>query len=384
MTERKAVKLTKTKIDQAELGVTLWDTEVSGFCVEVLKSGVRTYRFQYRALDGRQGKMKLGRYPSMTVEEARKIAREYRVEVDKGGNPSVARREMRAQKCLADFAVYYTDVYGPQVGLKASTIRDAKRVLGVFVIPKYGKRKVTDFKRSDIQSIVSDAFNKSGRSQANRLRAVLSKVFSLAIADEACTVNPVTKVPLYREDIRAVRLSHEDVRSLVRACGEYDDQEAANALLLLLHTGARKSEVLRATWSQFDLENGTWTKPASYTKAKRTHVVALAPQTVELLWGMAAMRRSDFLVPGRKDASHRYDLKGPWKNIQEAAGISGYRIHDLRRTKASFMISTNSDIATVGRALGHTQAQTTQRYAMMFNKPQREGSERAIAAMLGA
>lgn len=383
MNKQGALKLTKSKIDQAELGTKLWDSEVMGFHIDILKSGVRTFKFQYRTHDGRQGKIKIGRYPTMTVDEARKMARAFRVEVDKGGNPSKARRELAAQPTLADYVSYYCDTYGPQNALKPSTIRDARLIINRFAIPKYGKCKMTDFIQRDIRAIVSDAHEKSGKSQANRLRAALSKVFNLAIADDVCTRNPVSGVSLYREDVRVSYLRPAEVLSLVKACDGYRDQEAANAILLLLFTGARKNEVLKSTWSQFNLENGTWTKPSSHTKTKRTHVVSLVPQTLELLRGMYEMRRSEFLVPGRSGNAPRYDLKGPWKNIQEAAGISNYRLHDLRRTKASFMISTSSDIATVGEMLGHTQVQTTKRYATVFSKAQYEGSERAINAMLG-
>jgi len=180
MPKRNNIRLTKTKIDQAPLGGTIWDTEVSGFGVRTTPSGVRAFILQYRTHQGDQGKLTLGRFPTMTVEEARKLAREHRVAIDKGGNP-----------CKG-----------------------------------------------------------------------------------------VEKCP---ENARWEYLPPEHVRRLLGACDAHHDQEGANAIRILLFTGARKCEVLRAEWSQFDLEKGYWNKPSSHTKVKRLHRLALAPETVERL-----------------------------------------------------------------------------------------------------
>ena len=90
------------------------------------------------------------------------------------------------------------------------------------------------------------------------------------------------------------------------------------------------------------------------------------------------------LFPGGGGLKPRYDLKRPWAAILASAGVGHYRLHDLRRTTASFMLSTQSDIATVGKALGHTQAQTTQRYADIFQSVQQAGTARAVAKMLAS
>ncbi len=382
MTKRKGVRLTKTKIDQAPLGATVWDSEVRGFGVRTTPSGVRAYILQYRTHMGEQGKLTLGRFPTMTVDEARKLAREHRVAIDKGGNPSRERRESRESPTLADYATNYCEVYGPQKGLKPNTLKEASRVLAWYALPRYGRRKIAELSSADVRAMIGAAREKSGAGQANRLRAVLSKIFNLAIADDIRTSNPCKGVEKCPENARWEYLPPEHVRRLLNACDAYHDQEGANAIRILLFTGARKSEVLRAEWSQFDLEKGYWNKPSSHTKVKRLHRLALAPETVAILHSMYAARRSSFVFPGVDGCKPRHDIKRPWKAILESAGVGHYRVHDLRRTTASFMLSTQSDLATVGKALGHTQAQTTMRYATLFQSVQRDGSERAVQAML--
>lgn len=382
MPKRSVARITKTAIDQVRAGSYLWDSEVRGFGIRVTTAGARSFILQYRTHKGEQGKLTIGRYPSMTVEEARKIAREQRVAVDKGGHPSRDRKAIRLAPTLADYATAYCDVYGKTRPLAPATIKEARRALVTYALPRFGKKKMADVTASDVRSMVADARERSGYGQANRVRAVLSKMFNLAIADEIRISNPCKGVERCAENQRCEYLPPEHVRALLTACDAYDDQAAANAVRLLLFTGARLREVLNAEWAQFDLNAGFWTKPSSHTKQKKMHRLGLAPETVELLRRMENDRLSNLLFPGAGGFKPRCDLKRPWAAILKMAGVGHYRLHDLRRTNASFMLSTHSDLATVGKALGHTQAQTTQRYADIFQSVQRAGTSRAVAEML--
>ncbi len=175
---------------------------------------------------------------------------------------------------------------------------------------------------------------------------------------------------------------------------------AADAVRLLLFTGARLREVLRAEWRQFDLERGLWEKPSAHTKAKRQHRLELDGPALDLLRDMHGRRsHARFLFPGdplkaragRSAAGQaltlvkpRADLKRPWARMVELAGLEDVRLHDLRRTNASFMLSGGASLATVGKSLGHTQARTTSRYAQLAPSIQREAArmvgERMVAS----
>lgn len=384
MPKRSVSRITKTTIDQAAPETFLWDSEVRGFGVRVTAAGSRSFVLQYRTLKGEQGKLTIGRYPEMTVELARKIAREHRVAVDKGGHPSRDKKAMRAAPTLADYAANYCDVYAAAKPLRPSTIKEARRVLERYALPKFGKRKMEDILASDVRAMVAGAREGSGQGQAARLRAVLSKMFNLAIADEVRVSNPCVGVERGPDNQRWEFLPPHHVAALLAACETADDQETANAVRLLLFTGARLREVLHAEWSQFDLVKGYWTKPSSHTKQKKVHRLALAAETVRILQCMETDRQTKFLFPGRCGLKPRHDLKGPWARLLKASGIGHYRIHDLRRTTASFMISTGSDLMTVGKSLGHTQASTTHRYAQLFEDLQRAGVSRAVSRMAAA
>lgn len=378
MPKRTSTRLTKRTVEQTHSGEYLWDSEVPGFGVRLLPSGSKRFVFQFRTIGGEQGRLTIGRFPSMTVDQARRIARECRTEVDRGGNPSLGRREERAAPSLRDLANHYCDEYAIERALKPRTIKDARRLLGRYALPRLGRRKVRDITPADIRKVVSEAREGSGRYEANRLRAVLSRMFTLAIQQNLRASNPCNGVERYREDQRWKYLPEEHVWALLAACDRYGDQNAADAIRLLLFTGARLQEVLKASWDQFDLEAGTWEKPSHHTKTKIRHRVPLSKSALRLL---RRMRAEDFervfLFPGRKLETPRADLNRPWKAICEAAGLNGYRLHDLRRTTATFLLSDGTPLATVGKVLGHTQASTTARYAHLFQDAMQDGLDKA-------
>ncbi|WGM32582.1 Tyrosine recombinase XerC [Brevundimonas sp. NIBR11] len=230
--------------------------------------------------------------------------------------------------------------------------------------------------------MMSDARDKSGKGQANRVKAVLSKMFNIAIRDGVMSVNPCKGVDGYRIERRWDHMSEVQVTALLSACDRFSDQNAANVVRLLLFTGARLREVLKAEWSQFDLQRGFWIKPSAHTKQRQTHRLALPPEAVEIVRTMQDDPLSDrWLFPGKDPEKHRGDFKRPWAAILELAEIGHWRRHDLRRTTATFMLSGGEDITVVGKTLGHTQMQTTLSYASLMPENQRAGLSRAVKTM---
>ena len=141
------------------------------------------------------------------------------------------------------------------------------------------------------------------------------------------------------------------------------NQTSANIVRLLLLTGARRGEVLNARWDQFDLKEGVWTKPASTTKQRKLHRVPLSAPAREVLAGMhTASDGSEFLFPGR-DGRAQTDLKNFWAGLCRAAGIKGVRVHDLRHSYASFLVSGGLSLPVIGQLLGHNSVATTARYS---------------------
>lgn len=133
--------------------------------------------------------------------------------------------------------------------------------------------------------------------------------------------------------------------------------------------------MLSATWGQFDLERGVWTKPAHTTKQKKIEHVPLSATALGLLVRMKRSAAGDYLFPGKK-GGHLKDVKNLWAEVTKAAGLEGVHVHDLRHTFASHLVSGGVPLASVGALLGHTQPQTTQRYAHLADAALREATNK--------
>lgn len=197
--------------------------------------------------------------------------------------------------------------------------------------------------------------------------------------------NPVAGVERNHEEPRIRYLAGDEMQRLIDALARLHNQQASNAIRLLLLIGARRMEVLAATWDQFDLdEAGVWTKPSSHTKTKKVHRVPLSGPARTLLADMKATAgRSLYLFPGRGGHGHLTDVKKSWATVCSAAGLAGVHIHDLRHSFGAALASAGMSLPIIGALLGHTQAQATQRYSHLIDDALRAATEKAAAVITG-
>jgi integrase len=209
----------------------------------------------------------------------------------------------------------------------------------------------------------------------------MSRMFNLAIRWGMRADNPAKGVEREPEEKRERYLSPAEIVRLAEALLSRPGP-SANAVRLLLLTGARRGEVLGAKWEQFDLEAGIWTKPAAITKQAKLHRVPLSAPARQLLAEMAAVESSPFLFPGANGEPQR-DLNKFWASICRDARLDGVRVHDLRHTYASVLASSGIGLHVIGGLLGHSQPQTTARYSHLLDDPLRAATERAGAVITG-
>lgn len=370
-------KLTKSLIDRTQPGdkdVVIRDTEVPGLFLKITPTGAKSLLVRLRLGSGsgapiRQPKIPVDPSAPGAVEKARKIAREWRSQGADGVDPRQARKEEARAPTMARLCEEYMKRHGSS---KRSASEDERRI---GKLPRsLMRRRVKDISHTEIQDL-HRAMKKTPY-EANRMVALLSKMFGLAIKWRWITENPVTGIDKFEEEKRERFLSQDEIVRLDAALTEYADErndiegrDAADAIRLLLLTGARSSELLSATWDQFDFKRGVWTKPSSHTKTKKVHRVALSALVVDLLNGIRARRElpGRWVFPGRS-GGHRKSLKKAWDDLRVRANIADVRIHDLRHSAASLMLSAGVPLDIVGRVLGHTQAQTTLRYAHLTDE----------------
>ncbi len=362
-------KLTKTAIGALRPGFT-WDSETRGLGVRMTPAGAKSWIFQYRAGKGRAAptrRMTLGPCDSMTPDQARKKAERLRAGIHEGQDPAADQRRQRQAERVSDMLEIYIEDH-VKVHNRARTVAEVERLCRASV-PKWLRVKtVADVSRGDIRRLKREL--QKTPYQANRVLAMLSKAFNVTGEH-----NPTRGVERFQEDKRERFLSPTEIARLSEALGTHGNRLAADAIRLLLLTGARAGEALSATWDQFDLEAGVWIKPSSHTKQKREHRVPLSAPARQLLAEMPRLDKT-YVFPGQAKGSHLKSVKSSWAAICEAAGIEGVRLHDLRHTYASILASSGMSLQLIGRLLGHSTIVTTQRYSHLYDDPLREAVER--------
>lgn len=371
LTDRIVAKLIKP-----ETGNTVYfDSEVGGLAVRVTAGGSRSFVLCYRTRAGRQRRYTIGSFPDWTVTAARAEARELKRQIDQGGDPVGDRHSSREAPTMADLCQRFTDEHLPKRRPMTASIYAA--AMRHTILPRLGALKVADVAFADIDALHRKV-TKTAPYQANRIVAQLSKMFSLAIKWGWRTDNPCRGIEFNHEDRRERFLSAEELSRLAGALDQCRDRQAAAVIALVLLTGSRIGEALSMRWQDVDLNNGVWTKPSAHTKQKKSHRLPLSEPARALLVKLhAEASGADYVFPGIGRSGHRYEVKQAWKQICAIADIKGARVHDLRHTHASILVSAGYSLPIIGRLLGHTQPATTARYAHLMDDPLRLATEKA-------
>jgi integrase len=358
-----------------------YDDAVKGFGVRVTAAGGRAFILNYRRkADGRERRYTIGSFPDWGTTAAREEAKRLKRKVDGDGDPLGEQQAIRAAATVADLCDWFDRDYIPRK--RATTQRVYRQQIAADIRPAFGRMKVAGVTHDDIDNW-HRKLSARAPTHANRTIAVLSKMFSLAIRWKLRTDNPCKGVERNQEKKRQRYLTGEELVRLSAALAELPDRDAANAVRLLLLTGARRGELLAAKWDDFK-EDRVWIKPGATTKQKTEHRVPLSAAALQLLAEMRNQADPDTesLFPAR-GGGHRGHINAAWDALRKAAGIPDARLHDLRHTYASVLASAGLSLPVIGALLGHSTPTTTHRYAHLFDDPLRAATERASAIITG-
>jgi len=343
----------------------------------------------------------------MTASQARALAERLRARVNAGEDPQAQKAKQRDALTVDELAdLFLADHIGAK--RKAGTKISYDGVIRAWVIPSLGAKKAKDVKRADIARLHLEMKNRP--SQANRTVAIIGSMFSFAYRRGLVETdhNPARGIDKFPEKGRERFLSSEELERLGAAIREAETvgipwridstkktkhlrkenretvlgEHAAAAIRLLIFTGARLREILHLEWEHVDLERGLLMLPDSKTGKK---TIVLNAPALTILSGLTRIGRyviaSD--SAGEKDEKPRADLKRPWAALTRHAGLDGLRIHDLRHNFAASGAGGGMGLPIIGKLLGHSQPQTTARYAHLDADPLRCASN-AIGATLAA
>ena len=363
------------------------DTKAPGLQLRVTSTGVKTFSMYRRMKGGGPERITLGRFPSMTVEQARKAAAAVNAEIEAGANPAEAKRAFKAEPTLSEFFIEYADRHGAK---KRAWAADQQRFRDYLQKP-LGSRKLTAITRDMIARILSDA-EKAGKSVATvrNIRALASGMFSKAIEWGYLDANPAQGVKIAGKKVSRDRfLQADELPRFFAAVAEESNDTMRDCILLALLTGARRANLCAMHWRELNLNTGVWRIPR--TKNDEPQSVTLCPEAVAILDARREATAGGFVFPGEGESGHMQEPKKAVMRVMERAGIpygrndpNGVTLHDLRRTLGSWQARTGASLAIIGKSLNHKSQQATAIYARLDLDPVRQSVNTATSAMLEA
>ena len=300
-------------------------------------------------------------------ELARIKAKEIISQLAMGSNPSEAKDSLRnsitvkslCERFLAEYVTFHC---------KASTAKEYERCVRLFIIPEIGTTKVVSIVRTDI-TVLHHQLRKIPY-QANRTLGVLSVMFAQAESwnlREAFS-NPCRGVKKFKEKKRERFLSSDELTRLGTAllAEASEAPSAVTCIRLLIFTGCRLSEIQKLKWSYVDLKSKMILLPDSKTGKK---TIYLGQAAIQELQRTPRISGNPHVIAGNLDGQYLSDMQKPWRRIRKAADLGDARIHDLRHTFASHGVAMGQGLPIIGKLLGHSQPQTTARYAHLAADP---------------
>ncbi|MBZ5528818.1 MAG: site-specific integrase [Acidobacteriia bacterium] len=346
-------------------------------------SGARVF-FWFRAVSGKPTWKRIGNFPDVSLDAARKKAAEYNVALATwqkdgcvGPSPFEATRPSR-QPTLHELTEDYINRH---TLLYATNPPKAAKIIRRYVVDKYlgdwKERRLGSITRHEVFDLHRKLGVEAGKITANRVCTFLRTVFNWASKAELWRgENPAAKLELFKESKRERYLQPDE---LVRLKAELDREANADLkdyVTLALTTGQRKANVHGMAWADVDWNTLTWT--IQRTKNKKPHTVDLMPVAVATLKARYAKRKDDspWVFPSFGRSGHVEDFKKPWAALLARAKLKNVTQHDMRRTFASYMAIAGVSLQQIGSALGHLSTASTVVYARLH----REAVRNALTA----
>lgn len=394
-------KAVKAALPEPARKYLIFDDDCPGFALCVMPSGSKRFVLDY-TFSRRQRRMTIGAWPTWSVAAAREEAQLLKREIDRGVDPLAERQVIRDAPRVSDLVKLYREQHLPRLAPRNAS--DQESMLDKLILPEWKNRLVADITPADVEKLLdriaagrarpAKAAPKNRRRKAlsspkptpvraNRCGEVLRKMFALAVPSMR-TDNPAARFRKRAEAAKESFLTPDEVARLARVLAVDPDHRGAGILRMCMLTGARLGEVRQARFDQFNLALGIWTKQAAQTKQRRVHRLPISQDTVALVQERRESVDPDcpWLFPGDVEGQPVVDIRRFWARVKKQADLPpAIRIHDLRHTFASLLVSGGSSLEMIGRLLGHTQAKTTARYAHLMESPLRAGVD-AVGGML--
>jgi len=356
------IKPTTTRVEYV-------DEKVPGLALRVMPTGAKSWTVRYRHR-GRLRRLTLGSAAVITLAQARERVRDLLHDASKGADPATEKQSGRKAQTIGDLAALYIEKWAKP---RKRSWKADDNMLRRRVLPRWRHRAIVDISRQDVRQLVEQVAEAGAPIVANRVAALLSKLFAFALDRDLVQASPAVRIPRPgQEQARDRVVTEDELRALWLAFDALEPTMGAFYKLRLL-TAQRGGEVAGMRWQDVDLASSWWTIPASGSKNRLSHRVPLSPSAVTLLRALRPKEDPDVM------ATPAYVLAGARGKRQqsEAAAtftVPDFRGHDLRRTAASMMASGGIQRLTISKILNHVERNITAVYDRHSYDPEKRAA----------
>jgi len=378
-----------------------YDIKTAGLRLQVTSTGTMTFQFQASYPKQRRSPVTvaLGKYPTLSINEARKLATGLMTDILNGVEVEDKINRKRDEYDLDTvFNLWLKQFAKPH---KKSWEEDVRRY-DLYIRKPLGKKKLAWFTTAAIRNWhrkITTLPKQRGKgtitpATANRSLALLSTVFNQMIPEHP---NPCRGVKKFKEDSRDRFLQPEELQRFFEALEHQDTPVLLRDYVLVsLFTGGRRSNVLSMEWREISPERSLWTIPGLKSKNGEPMDIPLVKEVIDILERRKKEQKSEknhfqkYVFPGRasdlkpikpSEQKHYSEPKKAWQSLLRRAGLENVRLHDLRRTMGSYQTMTGASSTIVGKTLGHKSAEATAVYARLTQDPVRASMEIAVEEM---
>jgi integrase len=363
------VKLTKSVIDDIPApakDIVYWDSGCPGFGVKVTPAGRKVFVVLFRTggAGSRLRKYTIGPYGRVTLHQARVSAQKVFAAKLEGRDLAAEKRDAR-KRMVADRVEDLLEAYIAQHVSQNRTARMTSQMLRR-ELGAWGARSIHEISKRDVMDIVSGVEQRGAPVAANKILKAVRTFLRWCVGRAVLDQSPAEGIPLPTREVARDRLLSDDELTQVIIAARKIGGPYSGIVELLALTGQRREEAARCVWEEIDLQNRIWTLPNLRTKNAKPHIVHLSDQATAVLKEVRKQGKFVFSVTGSLPFQ---DFSNAKRALDAISGVTGWRLHDLRRTCVSGMAGLGVAPHVADKILNH-QSGTISGVAAVYQRHQ--------------
>lgn len=356
------------KCEEGKSKQEFYDDTLKGFVLEVRSNGRKTYFLKVISPDGTRKSIKIADATLLDADTARTKALKLKRSIEEGKDVIIDTPE--TQQKAPTLEEFYSEYYLPYVQKHIKSFEANRSLFKNHILPAFGSTPMNEIKKLQVMKLHTEMVHKKrlAPATANKTLIFISHAYNLAkeLELEAIEENPASGVkPFEENNARERYLTKREAKKLLIAVHQSENRHLKYIIQMLILTGARRGEVLKARWRDFDEVQMNWTIPT--TKNGKKRILPLTPKLYEL-YKTIPKESNTYLFISPKTKKPYTSIFSSWNRARTKAGLADLRLHDLRHSYASALVNAGRSLYEVQTLLGHSTASMTQRYSHLSNE----------------